>query len=859
MATDSSSQWQSGLSEAEARHRREQGLGNSVNHSSSRTYADIVRANVLNAINLILFAIGAIMIAIGRAGDAVTSVGLIALNMVIGIYQEVRAKRQLDQIALLTRPRVTLIREGKDKVVDPSELVQGDLIRVEAGDQMVVDGVIVGEGNLELDESLLTGESDLIQKVAGDNILSGSFCVSGSGFYQATQVGEASFANKLTSNARQFQMAKTPLQSEVNFILRLLMLLALFIGSLTLVATVLSQTPFMRQVQFAAIIAGLVPNGLFLMVIIAYAMGALRIVQQGALVQQANAVESLSHVTVLCTDKTGTLTANRILYEDIHPFTRPKAELEQLLADVASSQSSTNKTSGAILTKLGGTKRPLLDEVPFSSKLKWSAVSFSGADPGGVYVIGALEMLKSQLVDLPPDVEEQIAALSAEGKRVLIFAGSPEAVALHDAQGVPVLPPLSGLGIVTFTDELRPHLKETLASFIDNGIRVKVISGDNPQTVAALAKQAGFPGELAYVSGTDLATMSEAEFAQAAVDNVIFGRITPQQKEALVDALKAQGHYVAMIGDGVNDVLSLKKADMGISMESGSNATRSVADMILIGDSFEALPMAFTEGQRIINGMKDILRLFMTRVSYAALLIIGIGFINLGFPFDPKQNSLMVFMVVGGPTLALAIWARPGAQPRGSMLREIAHFVIPAAATIYLFGMIVYTVAIFGATHMQLELGATPAMIAAFRSYAGINYDISAPGTFVQEVATLAAQTALTSFLVYSGLLLLVFVEPPIPWFVGGDELSGDWRPTKLAGGLLIAYFLILLIEPLRSFFELLVLPIWAHIGIALVTVVWMLVLRAAWRNNWIERFLGLRASPITDGEHQNKSQRSGA
>jgi cation-transporting ATPase E len=840
MTSNSESKLQ-GLTTAEAQKRRKQGLGNNIESGTSRSYADIVRSNVFNAINIILFIIGAVMIAIGRGSDAVTSVGLIALNMVIGIYQEIKAKRQLDQIALLTRPTVTLIRDGQELVTDPSEVVKGDLIKVDAGDQMVVDGIVISETNMEVDESLLTGESDIIQKAVDDEILSGSFCVAGSGYYEATKVGEESFANRLTANAREFQMAVTPLQREINFILRLLMLLALFIGTLMLVATIISQTPFMRQVQFAAVIAGLVPNGLFLMVIIAYAMGAVRIVRQGALVQQSNAVESLSRVTVLCTDKTGTLTANRILYDSIHPFTRSLDELEVMLKSVVSSQSATNKTSEAIIEALGKSPLPLIDEVPFSSKLKWSAVALDHDKIKGVYVIGAFAMMKPHIEHILSEADEKLAELAAEGKRVLTFAYAPDAISLHNADGDPELPALTLLGFITFTDELRPHLKETISSFVDNGIAVKVISGDNPQTVAALARQAGFPGDLTYVSGTDLAKMSDGEFHQAALDNTVFGRITPDQKEALVDAFQANGHYVAMMGDGVNDVLSLKKANMGIAMESGSNATRSVADMILLGDSFEALPSAFTEGQRIINGMKDILRLFLTRVLHGALLIIGIGFIDLGFPFEPKHNALIVFLGVGIPTLALALWARPGPLPKGSMLQTIAHFVLPAAFTIYAFGLVVYIVTIVITASTQLQISITPDVVESFQTYAGITYDISAQDNFVREVAVLAAQSALTTFLVYTGLLLIIFVEPPIQWFVGGDELSGDWRPTFLAIGLLIGYWIILLFEPLQTFFEMVVLPMEAHLGIGAITLIWMFVLRMIWRSNALERFMGIK------------------
>lgn len=826
-----------GLTSEEVQARRQRGQGNNIKLETSRSYADIIRYNVFNLINIILFTIGAVMVSIGRIGDAITSVGLIAMNVVIGIYQEIRAKRQLDRIALLTRPKSSVMRDGREQVVDPSELVLGDVIVVRAGDQIVVDGVIVGDGKIDVDESLLTGESDLVPKSAGGEVLSGSYCVSGTAMYEATRVGAESFANQLAANARQFQIARTPLQREVNFTLRLLMLLAGFIGVTMLIGTLLSNVPFMRQVQMAAVIAGLVPNGLFFMVILAYAMGALRIVQRGALVQQSNAVESLSNVTVLCTDKTGTLTANKINYHDVYPLGIAKKDLENILGDFAHSVSSSNKTNDALLAGLRGAKRPVLDEVPFSSARKWSALVLDSPPLRGVYVLGALEMLEPYL-EIDRSAREQLEAWSDQGLRVLVFAHNRDVMTLHNADGEPTLPHLKLLGIVSLGDELRPHLKETLAEFALNGIQLKVISGDNPQTVAALAKQAGLAGDLKYVSGTDLAQMEDGQFRQVAADTTIFGRITPAQKEQLVDALKAQGHYVAMIGDGVNDVLSLKKADMGIAMESGSAATRAVADMILLGDSFGALPPAFTEGQRIINGMKDILRLFMVRVVCSALLIIAISMIGLGFPFVPKHTALITFLTVGAPTLALAVWARPGPTSRRSMLREIAHFVIPSSVLMFCFGLLVYIGAFFASASNLVDFNVTPEAIADFQRYAGITYDISTTDAFVFEVSLLVAQSALTVFLIFSGLMLVIFVEPPAPWFVGGDELSGDWRPSIVAGLMLAVFAVIAVVPPLRRFFELVELPIWAYAGTLVVTVIWTLVLRRAWRKRWMQRFL---------------------
>lgn len=829
-----------GLSEAEVQARRARGQGNNIKLETSRSYAEILRANLLNLMNIILFSIGGVMVIIGRVGDAVTSAGLIVLNVVIGIYQEIRAKRQLDQIALLTRPQITVLREGIEKTVDPVDLVVGDIIVVRAGDQIVVDGTLIGDGHIDVDESLLTGESDLIPKSAGANVLSGSFCVNGIAQYEATKVGADSFANQLTANARKYRVVKTPLQREVDFVIRLLMLLALFIGLLMLISTVLSAIPFVRQVQIAAVVAGIVPNGLFTMVVLAYALGAVRIVNQGALVQQTNAVESLSNVTVLCMDKTGTLTANRIQYHSLHPIQGSHETLEKTLGMFAASASANNKTGEAILNALKGTPQKTVDEVPFSSARKWSALAFSEGMYKGTYVLGALEMLQNHLA-LDKTALEQVAAWSAEGLRVLVFGHNPTQASLHNDAGEPVLPALQPLAVVAFSDELRPRLRETLAGFVENGIRLKVISGDNPATVAALARQAGLPGDLKYMSGLEIDALDDAALRQRVDEITVFGRITPQQKERLVDALRANGHYVAMIGDGVNDVLSLKKANMGISMQSGSAATRAVADMILLNDSFGALPSAFTEGQRIINGMSDILRLFLSRVLYVALLILAVSVIGIGFPFIPKHVSLLVLLTVGIPTFALAVWARPGTKGRSSILREVLHFVLPAGASIFLFGLAVYIVAFYLNALQLMPLNISPEEIENFQRYAGITYDISQKETYVLEASLLIAQTALTVFSTFSGLLLIVFVEPPTPFFEGGDRLSGDWRPTLLAGALLLVFFAILLIEPLRRFFEIIPLPPTAYLVISAITILWAFLLRAAWRGEWLERFLDIR------------------
>lgn len=825
-----------GLTDQEAASRKARGQGNNVHIQTGRTYADILRQNVFTLINVIMFVIGAVMITLGRYGDAFVSVGLILMNVVIGVFQEARAKRQLDQIALLTRPQIAVMRGGQEKTVDPSELVIGDMIVVRAGDQIVVDGKIVGAGRVDVDESLLTGESDLIPKRAGDTLLSGSFAVTGTATYEATHVGAESFANKLTASAKAFRIIKTPLQQDVDLVIGILMLIALFIGFMMLISAVLYAIPALRSVQMAAVIAGLVPNGLFFMVIVAYALGALRIVQRGALIQQSNSVESLSNVNVLCMDKTGTLTANRIHYQDVYPLGVEKDELLRLLGEFAHSITASNKTSEAIAAALPGEKRALVDEVPFSSARKWSAIALDD----GVYALGALEMLQPYLSTDHDDFAAQAAEWSNEGLRVLLFAHSSSMTRLHDEQEQPILPlDLQPIGLLCFGDELRPSLKETLEGFAKANIQLKVISGDNPHTVAALAKQAGFSGNLLTVSGTELAEMTDAEFEQAAAEATVFGRITPEQKEKLVEALRRRGHYVAMIGDGVNDVLSLKKAHLGIAMQSGSAATRGVADMVLLNDSFAALPPAFLEGQRIVNGMQDILRLFLTRALLVALLIISIAMVNIGFPYVPKHVSLLTLLTVGIPTFALAVWARP-AHSGKRLLTAVLHFVIPATISIFVFALLIYLLYFVASYKSALGLEVTPEEITAFQLSAGITYDISAPADYAFEQASVVARTALTTFTVLTGLLLVVFVEPPIQFFVGGDELSRDKRPTILAAGLLAAFVLIILIPPLRQFFELVVLRPSDYLIIGGAVVAWMFVVRAAWRGRWIERLLSI-------------------
>lgn len=821
-----------GLSDREVASRRAAGQGNNIPLQTSRTYRDILKDNLFTFINGVYFFLSLVLIALGRVSDVTVLAFVILLNVVINVIQEIRAKQKLDKIALVTRPKATVIREGQQRDIDPAEIVVGDRLLVRPGDQIVVDGSVVGEGEIKVDESLLTGESDSIPKRTGDLVYSGSFCVSGTVCYEAEKVGAESLANKMTAEARKFRKVLTPLQHRINIMIRLLLGVAILLSLITALRIILGVISLETGIQNIAVIVGLVPSGLYLMITLAYALGAVRIAQQSALVQQANAVESLSNVDVMCLDKTGTLTANRINLQMVYPVGIDRAKLETLLGDFAASASTSNKTNEAIAIALPRQKRPVKLEVPFGSAHKWSAIGFD--DASGAYILGAPEIL-GRGISLSDDLQTYIREGADQGLRVLLFAHSPS-LTMSDAAENPVLPPnLQPLGVLRFGDELRPDARQTLAEFRRIGIQIKVISGDNPATVAALAKQAGLSEDILAVSGQDLAEMDEAVFTQTAEESTIFGRITPEQKARLVKSLQSRNHYVAMMGDGVNDVLSLKQANVGIAMESGSQATRGVADIVLLKDAFSALPKIFVEGQRIRNGVDDISKLFMVRIFSFILAIVAVGMIALSFPFGIKTSTIATFLTVGIPPFFVTLWAKPGNSkpPEGN---SFLHFVVPATLTLALASILVYLYFLADNIGPVFEWinGKIP-----FEELSGqITFaDIARAQKF--------AETGLITMQVLGGLILLLFLKPPTPAWVGGEPLNRDWRYPILTGLVLSGYLLILSVPGLRNFFELYPLDFVHYLGIGLVALIWALAVRFIWRNGLFDRFLGIKISPF--------------
>ena len=821
-----------GLSTADAAARRRAGEANTPVDSTSRSYATILRTNVFSFYNTILFVLGAALLAMGRWNDVFVSVGLGLVNAMISAAQEISAKRKLDGLQLLDAAEVVVVRDGAEVSVAPAEVVRGDIVRVRAGDQIVVDGPLLPGGWIEADESLLTGESEPVVKEPGDELRSGTVCVAGEGYQEARDVGAASYAGRLTAEARRVTTDKTPLQRRIDFVVRLVMALVVLMSGAILAQAALEGFSLLRVVQITAVLSGLVPYGLFFLIALAYTRGAALIGRRGALVQQVNAVESISHVDVVCTDKTGTLTTGRLTLKEIEPL--GKHDAATALGSFARTATTPNLTTVALAASLPGEPWEARDEVPFASSLRWSGV----VTADGAWVLGAPDALAPHLQGT--DLSDAVAGRAALGLRVLVLARAADPDAdLRDAAGRPALPALEPVGIVALADELRPDVAESVRRFAAEGVALKVLSGDDPRTVAALAAQAGLDaGE--PVAGAELDPLDGAALDRLVARTTVFGRVAPEQKERIVASLRRQGHYVTMIGDGVNDARALKGAHVGVAMRSGSAVTRDVADVVLVDDSFAALLPARAEGRRIIAGIAASMHVFLARVATQGVVILAVTMIGLGFPYSPTQVGLTL-LTVGVPTLFLTLWARP-VRPDENLLGNLARFVIPAALVTAAFGTAVYAY-LYMRVSEGFSTGRTPEeVISEFERYTGLAY--GSDTDFAEAAATIGAQTGLSTFVGFASFVLILFLAPPTRFFAAWTRPTGDRRPAVLVAGLTAAFVAVLFVPTLSDYFGLTgpARPIYTIVLPALV--LWFATLTAVYRLRLLDRILGLDQLP---------------
>jgi cation-transporting P-type ATPase E len=834
----------SGLTDAEAEARRRRGQANTVPGGATRSYATILRTNVFSFYNTILFVIGVVLLSLGRWNDAFITVGIGLINAVISSAQEIRAKRKLDQLQLLDQAQVVVVRDGRDLEVAPEEVVCGDVLRVRPGDQIVVDGPLLDGDRVEADESLLTGESEPAVKRPGQDLRSGSLCVAGGGHQLARDVGATSYAGRLTADARRATTDKTPLQRRIEFVIRLIMALTVLMSSAILAQAALEGFTLLRTVQITAVLSGLVPYGLFFLIAVAYTVGAVGIAERGALVQQINAVESLSNVDVVCTDKTGTLTTGQLTLAGVEALDgHDLAEVTATLAALAHSAGTPNLTTTALAASLpdqAGAAGTVRDEVPFTSARRWS-----GATTGGyAWVLGAPEALAPHLTGPAPDgaVSERVRL----GLRVLLLARAADpAAGLRDADGRPALPDLRPVAVVALADELRPEVARTITRFRDEGVKLKVLSGDDPRTVAALATQAGLDADVP-VAGPDLDHLDDGALDRLVATTTVFGRVMPEQKERIVASLRRQGDYVAMIGDGVNDARALKAAQVGVAMRSGSAVTRGVADIVLVDDSFAALLPARREGRRIINGIAVSLYVYLTRVATQGLVIVAVTMLGLGFPYSPTQVGLTL-LTVGVPTLFLTFWARPE-PPDEHLLANLAGFVIPAAVVTAGFGTAVYAY-LYRVVAEGFASGRTPTQfIREFESYTGLAYTDT---DFATASSTIGAQTGLSTFVCLASFLLILFLAPPTRLFAAWTRPTTDRRPTLLVAALSVAFAAVLFIPALYTYFGLTGPTSQVFSTVLPALVLWFVTLSLTFRYRLLDRMLGLAALPRPRGTNR--------
>jgi cation-transporting ATPase E len=661
-----------GLSHSEAA-RRLAARGPSDEHRTSRSTKAIVRENTFTLFNMILIGFGVALVAVGDYADLLF-VGIVVINASVGILQELRAKRQLDRLALLVAPRARVIRDGETVAVPVEGVVEGDAVRLEPGEQVVADGPLLQARSLQLDESVLTGEADPVTRARGEEVRSGSFCVAGGGVYQADQVGDDAYASTLTETARATRRDLSPLQRDINRLLRLLIAVMVPIAALLIAALRYHKTPVREAVSTAT--AGcvtLVPEGLVLLASVAFAVGAARMARRGALVQRLSAVESLAGVDVVCVDKTGTLTDGTLALDEIVPLAgHSEAEVRAALGSFATSLAGRNPTADAIAGALGGAELGVRVEVPFSSRWKWSGLTLRGGD---TQVLGAPDVLLHRVAD-PGPIAAEVDVRAREQRRVLLFARSSSELAEPGDQA-PEVPMLEPIGLVALTERMRDQTVETIAFLRQAGVAVKVISGDGPVTVEAVARAAGLDTTGRVITGSELPSDGR-ELGLAAERCVVFARIQPDQKRALVEALVKRGRRVAMVGDGVNDVPALKASQVAIALGSGSQIAKGVADLVLVGLDFAAIPAAVEEGRKILRNVRRVAKLFVAKSVFAAVLILTLGVGGGAYPFLPRQLSLAAAFTVGLPTFFLAL-APPPPERRGrGFLREVLAFAIPA-------------------------------------------------------------------------------------------------------------------------------------------------------------------------------------
>ncbi|MFF7868965.1 HAD-IC family P-type ATPase [Streptomyces qaidamensis] len=772
---------ETGLTGAQVAERVERGQVNDVPVRSSRSTVDIVRANVFTRFNAIIGVLWLIMLVVAPIQDSLFGFVILA-NTGIGIVQEWRAKKTLDSLALIGEVRPTVRRDGTAAQVSTSEIVLDDLIEIGPGDKVVVDGVCVEADGLEIDESLLTGEADPVVKQPGDQVMSGSFVVAGGGAFQATKVGREAYAAQLAEEASRFTLVQSELRSGISTILKYVtwMMVPTAIGLVVSQLFVKENTFDDSVARTVGGIVPMVPEGLVLLTSVAFAIGVIRLGRKQCLVQELPAIEGLARVDTVCLDKTGTLTEGGMDVTELRPLQgADETYVRKVLGALGASDPRPNASLKAIIDTYPAVEDWRCTEaLPFSSARKYSGAAFSEGDgQAGRWLLGAPDVL---LAEDDPALAET-GRLNEQGLRVLLLAR-----VARDLDDPEVAKEAKPVALVVLEQRLRPDAADTLRYFADQNVRAKVISGDNAVSVGAVAAKLGLSGTT--VDARRLPAERDG-MAEALDGGTVFGRVTPQQKRNMVGALQSRGHTVAMTGDGVNDVLALKDADIGVAMGSGSEATRAVAQIVLLNNSFATLPSVVAEGRRVIGNITRVATLFLVKTVYSVLLAVLVVCSQVEYPFLPRHLTLLSTLTIGIPAFFLAL-APNKERAKPNFVRRVMRYAIP---------------------------GGVVAAVATFTTYLLAREHYTGPGALDAETSA----ATLTLFLI--SMWVLAIIARPYTW----------WRValvTAMAG----AFLLVLVVPWLQHFFALKLVGMtvpWIAVGIAAVAAA---ALELLWR--WVDR-----------------------
>ncbi|PKK93697.1 MAG: ATPase P [Tenericutes bacterium HGW-Tenericutes-6] len=739
-----------GLTTEEVELRQMAGLANITDSGSTKSITNIITSNIFTFFNFLNFAIAAWLISVASKISNLFFMGVITANITIGIIQEIRAKKTIDKLSLLSAPTALVIRDGEEYEIAIQDVVIDDILQLSSGKQIPADAV-VREGQIEVNESLLTGESDPIIKKRGDTLYSGSFVVSGSCHAQATAIGKDIYIQKLTNQAKKYKKPESDLLGSLKIIIRTVGALILPLAgtlfylmwtsttwdpSLTLAQRLTSEAYGNIVRSTAGAMIGMIPSGLFLLTSMALAVGVIRLAQNNTLVQELYCIEMLARVDTLCLDKTGTITDGTMTVKSIIEYKNETGlTLKNIVAAMINAQNDSNLTSDALAERFGTGKRIRHKAlIPFSSSRKYSAVQF---DRYGTFILGAPEFV---IKDHFESIEKEVDKQSREGYRVLVVAYTDGDIEGNAFQGKP-----KPLALIMIEDTIRPDAIETIEYFKSHNVDVKVISGDNPQTVSRISQRAGIENADKFIS---LEGLQDKEVVRAAARYTVFGRVSPQQKKLLIESLKNNGRTVAMTGDGVNDILALKEADTSIAMASGSEAARNVSHLVLLDSNFSSMPKVVSEGRRVINNVQRVSTLFLTKTIFSFLLAI-VAIIRKGdYPIQPSQLVLIDYLVIGIPSFFLAL--EPNNKlVKGKFLLNILKAALPGALVVMINSLIIF--AFEGPLMMSSAVISTLVVINATVVSLTVLFRVSTPFNKMRRVLF---------FIMVSAFLILVLFTP---------------------------------------------------------------------------------------------------